>query len=164
MEFKKYKRKGLSEMRPVIEGESIIGVSISEADLKNGSPKKGDMIARNPKNHLDKWLVAKEYFEENLEEVGEEEVRDFGSALKALKAGYKVAREGWNGKGMYLTLMPGYPNGIEVNEATQKAHNLNPGDKLIFRPYFQLFTAQKDIAMWSPSGSDALAEDWTVVE
>ena len=33
-------------------------VSISEADLNNGSPKIGDMIARNPKNHNDKWLVA----------------------------------------------------------------------------------------------------------
>ena len=42
-------------------------VSISEADFINGSPKEGDMIARNPKDHSDQWLVAKKYFEENLE-------------------------------------------------------------------------------------------------
>ena len=57
-------------MRAYVEGEELNElVSISEADLKNGSPKLGDMIARNPKNHDDQWLVAKAYFEENLEEV-----------------------------------------------------------------------------------------------
>lgn len=62
-----YKRKGLSEMRPYTEGEDVSNVSISEADRQNGSPKVGDMIARNPKNHDDQWLVAKQYFEDNLE-------------------------------------------------------------------------------------------------
>ena len=32
---------------------------------------------------------------------------DFGKAIEALKAGKKVAREGWNGKGMFLFLVPG---------------------------------------------------------
>lgn len=66
-EWKRYKRKGLSEMRPYAEGDYIAHVSISEADLKNGSPMLGDMIARNPRNHADQWLVAKKYFEDNLE-------------------------------------------------------------------------------------------------
>ena len=69
-EWKKYQRKGLSEMRPYVAGEVLrMDVSISDADLKDGSPKIGDMIARNPKNHNDQWLVAKKYFEENLEEA-----------------------------------------------------------------------------------------------
>jgi hypothetical protein len=68
MNWKQYKRKGLSEMRPYIQGEVLPPcVSISEADLKNGSPKVGDMIARNPKNHDDQWLVAEKYFNDNLE-------------------------------------------------------------------------------------------------
>ncbi|WOD45011.1 hypothetical protein [Hwangdonia lutea] len=55
-------------MRPYIEGEKLDSkVSISEADLKAGSPKIGDMIARNPNNHDDKWLVAKAYFDDNFE-------------------------------------------------------------------------------------------------
>ena len=67
-EFKQYRRKSVSEMRPYIKGETLNNkVSISEADLKAGSPKLGDMIARNPKNHEDQWLVAKAYFEDNLE-------------------------------------------------------------------------------------------------
>ena len=66
-EWKKYKRKGLSEMRPYVVGEDVSGISISEADRLAGSPKEGDMIARNSKNHADQWLVAKKYFEDNLE-------------------------------------------------------------------------------------------------
>jgi hypothetical protein len=88
----------------------------------------------------------------------------FGLAVEAMKKGKKCARIGWNGKQMYAVIMPGYPDGIEVNEVTQKAHNLPEGTKLIYRPYFQLYTAQKDVAMWAPSGSDALAEDWIIAE
>jgi len=69
-EFKQYRRKSVSEMRPYVEGEKLDSkVSISDADLKAGSPKLGDMIARNPKNHNDQWLVAKAYFEDNLEPI-----------------------------------------------------------------------------------------------
>lgn len=88
----------------------------------------------------------------------------FGLAVEAAKLGKRIARKGWNGKDMYVVIMPGYPEGIEVNETTQKAHNLPAGTKLVYRPYFQLFTAQKDVAMWSPSGSDALAEDWAIIQ
>jgi hypothetical protein len=65
--YRQYKRKGLSEMKEYEDGEDLTGVSISAADLKNGSPKVGDMIARNPLNHDDKWLVAEKYFNDNLE-------------------------------------------------------------------------------------------------
>jgi hypothetical protein len=66
-EWKQYKRKGLSEMRPYREGEDVAGVSISDQDREAGSPRTGDMIARNPNNHLDQWLVAQKYFDDNLE-------------------------------------------------------------------------------------------------
>ena len=62
-----YRRKGLSEMRPYVEGDAMLGISVSQPDKDAGSPKLGDMIARNPKNHEDQWLVAAKYFAENLE-------------------------------------------------------------------------------------------------
>ena len=65
--WKSYKRKGLSEMRPYELGESLNHVSISESEREAGSPKIGDMIARNPKNHEDQWLVSEQYFKDNLE-------------------------------------------------------------------------------------------------
>jgi hypothetical protein len=67
MSFKQYRRKQIAELRPWIPGESGIGISISEPDRKAGSPKSGDMIARNPKNHDDQWLVAAQYFADNFE-------------------------------------------------------------------------------------------------
>jgi hypothetical protein len=69
-EFKQYRRKSISEIRPYQLGEMLdIIVSISEADKLQGSPKEGDMIARNPKNRNDQWLVSKEYVEDNLEPI-----------------------------------------------------------------------------------------------
>lgn len=65
--FKKYKRTGYAEMKPWTPGMNLDGVSISKEDYLSGSPKEGDMIARNPNNHDDMWLVAKKYFEENFE-------------------------------------------------------------------------------------------------
>jgi len=69
MKFKKYRRVAVAEMYKWEEGFSISGISVSDEDKKAGSPKVGDMIARNPKNHNDQWLVAKKYFEENFEEI-----------------------------------------------------------------------------------------------
>jgi hypothetical protein len=80
--FREFKRSAIAEMREVTEADlksfendkviysmrdTEFKVSISEADLRNGSPKIGDKIARNPKNHLDQWLIAKQYFEDNFE-------------------------------------------------------------------------------------------------
>lgn len=66
-EFTKYRRSQIAELRPYEPGEDLAGVSISEPDRKAGSPKQGDMIARNPKNHEDQWLVAAQYFADNFE-------------------------------------------------------------------------------------------------
>jgi len=70
-EFKKFKRTQIAEMRPVIQEEITEGlefnISVSNEDFKNGSPKLGDMIARNPINHNDQWLVAEQYFKDNFE-------------------------------------------------------------------------------------------------
>lgn len=67
--FERYRRKQIAELRPYEEGESMVGISVSAEDTKAGSPKEGDMIARNPKNHADQWLVAAQYFQDNFEPV-----------------------------------------------------------------------------------------------
>ena len=75
-EFKQYVRTNIAEMRPVCSDELSqdgIGyidsaISISKADLEGGSPRIGDMIARNPANHDDQWLVAATYFSANFKE------------------------------------------------------------------------------------------------
>ena len=75
--FKKYRRRQIAELRPLTVEEKCssaewlisTGISVSQEDIKNGSPKSGDMIARNPKNHADQWLVAAKYFKDNFEEI-----------------------------------------------------------------------------------------------
>jgi hypothetical protein len=52
-EFKRYRRKQIAELRPYVQGENMDGISVSDADAEAGSPKAGDMIARNPENHED---------------------------------------------------------------------------------------------------------------
>lgn len=68
-DFKQYRRKEVAELRSWAPGDDMYGISISPEDAKAGSPKPGDMIARNPKNHADLWLVAAKYFAENFEPV-----------------------------------------------------------------------------------------------
>lgn len=86
---------------------------------------------------------------------------NFGQAIEALKAGKKVSRSGWNGKGMFLFLVPGstfqvsrppllgiYPEGTEIN----------------YRPHIDMKDAEGKVVPWLASQTDMLAEDWGLVE
>jgi hypothetical protein len=70
-EFKQYRRSQIAEMADWEPGFDMAGVSVSDVDREAGSPKHGDKIARNPKNHADKWLVAAAYAADNFETIGE---------------------------------------------------------------------------------------------
>jgi len=86
---------------------------------------------------------------------------NIGEAVTAMKAGSRVARAGWNGKGMFLFLVPGstfnvnrapllgiYPEGTEIN----------------YHAHVDMKTAQGYVVPWLCSQSDLLADDWEVVE
>lgn len=63
--FRQYRKKEPQWMRPYVPGEDLTGVSVSPED----TPERGGMIAVNPKNKNDQWYVAKQFFEDNYEEV-----------------------------------------------------------------------------------------------
>lgn len=67
--FKRYRQITIKELRPYSEGEDMTGINVGDVDKAAGSPRVGDMIARNPANHSDQWLVAQAYFEQNFEPV-----------------------------------------------------------------------------------------------
>lgn len=97
MNFKKYIRTNIAEMREVTEDDLNYGlpdfVSVSKEDRENGSPKLGDMIARNPENHNDQWLVAANYFTANFEPLSQtlkSTDMSFGEALIAIQNGLEV--------------------------------------------------------------------------
>lgn len=84
----------------------------------------------------------------------------FSEALIHLKAGKKVARQGWNGKGMFIFLVNGstfqvnyppllgiYPEGTTIN----------------YHAHVDMKTADGTIVPWICSQTDMLADDWTIV-
>lgn len=88
---------------------------------------------------------------------------DFSDALRDLKAGKRLAREGWNGGGQFAVLQAGYPDGIPINQNTADATGIPQGTVCAFRPYLMLRTVDGSFVPWAPSVSDVLAEDWSAV-
>lgn len=85
---------------------------------------------------------------------------DFGAALMALKAGRRVAREGWNGKGMFLFLVPG--SQFQVNRAPLLG--IYPeGTTITYQPHIDMKTAQDTVVPWLASQGDVLELDWEIV-
>ncbi|MGL5437661.1 MAG: DUF2829 domain-containing protein [Lachnospiraceae bacterium] len=88
----------------------------------------------------------------------------FGEAVSRLKRGQRVARKGWNGRGMFVVYQKGYPDGIPCNKQTAEAWGLNEGDLFVCNPYLQIKNVDGSHSMWVPSIGDCLAEDWVIVE
>jgi hypothetical protein len=91
---------------------------------------------------------------------------NFGDALEALKAGKKVARAGWNGKGMWLVLVPGTPR-CELRPGTPYHAALGEGICEIL-PHIDMWTVNAEgrramLPGWVASQTDMLAEDWKQV-
>src|SRR5215469_7216787 len=56
MDYKRYRRTQIAEMEPWVEGYDMTGVSVSASDRAAGSPRAGDMIARNPRTmQIGEW-------------------------------------------------------------------------------------------------------------
>ena len=79
---------------------------------------------------------------------------NFGLAVEAVKKGFKIARQGWNGKGMWLMLVKTPP--------TAAMHV--DGDCYGFLPYIQMKTVDDKMVPWLASQTDILAEDWQIVK
>lgn len=96
---------------------------------------------------------------------------DFGEAIKAMKSGHKVAREGWNGKGMFIVYMPPLylppyntaDTARKVNDRTAKW--IGTDTPLDSQGYIAMFTAQKKWQPgWLASQADILSDDWEIVD
>jgi hypothetical protein len=90
----------------------------------------------------------------------------FGDAILLLKAGHRVARAGWNGKGMWLSLTEGqnYVPAEKFWSPHNRAFAESNGGHAEVQPYITMKTAQGKIVPWLASQSDMLDEDWQVVE
>lgn len=85
---------------------------------------------------------------------------NFGDALKELKAGKRVQRAGWNGKGMFAYLVPAAKYPVQTGEA--KAH-FGEGAMVPYNPYLAIKNVDETVSTWVPSINDCLADDWQVI-
>lgn len=93
----------------------------------------------------------------------------FGGALKLLKMGFKVARKGWNGEGMFIYMQDGsYPYFHQLKDDVQRklvnSHCVNSKGEVTICPHIDMKAADGSLVIgWLASQTDMLAEDWTVV-
>lgn len=88
---------------------------------------------------------------------------DFGEIFPFLMAGKRVTNEAWNGRGMYIVMMEGYPEGVRVNPQTAEAHRIPKGSKVKVRPYIVMKDAQDQLVPWQPSQQDLFSKKWRVL-
>ena len=91
----------------------------------------------------------------------------FGLAIEALKLGKRVSRAGWNGKGMWLVLVPGTPS-AQLREGSPYHAALGLPECEIL-PHIDMWTVNGEgrramLPGWLASQSDMLADDWQVIE
>jgi hypothetical protein len=91
----------------------------------------------------------------------------FGGAIEWLKMGGRVAREGWNGRGMFLFLLPagdGIPTSYIKDPHLKKViEDEVGGDTFDALGSIRMFTADKKVLTgWLASQTDMLAEDWVL--
>lgn len=100
----------------------------------------------------DEWIIA---HDENTPILGGEATFSFGEAIKYLKRGFKVARQGWNGKDQFLVYIDPYNNDqFKLIEAAPLG---------TFHGYVAIKTNYNAIVPWLASQTDMLAEDWKFV-
>jgi len=94
-----------------------------------------------------------------------------GWAVERMREGYRVRRQGWNGKGMWIVIMPALSlppyssqsEGAKVNDRTAKF--IGEDTALECLPYIAVFTEDKKwVPGWLASQEDLLSEDWEVAE
>lgn len=86
---------------------------------------------------------------------------DFGNALKLIKTGELLQRAGWNGKNMYVFMVPG--SQFVVNRPP--LNRIYPeGTVIDYHGHIDMKTADGFVVPWLASQTDVLAEDWVVLD
>ena len=82
-----------------------------------------------------------------------------GEAIKLMRQGLAMEREGWNGKGMFVYYVPGgkYPAQTDIAKCISDDKGF-----VKYNPYFAIKNVDGSVSTWVPSVNDSLAEDWKV--
>ena len=127
-------------------------------------PASEGFIVQYPDSYVS-WCPKAQFDEANRCTTG----MTFGHAIEALKKGLKVARAGWNGKGMWLMMIngsnprftPGSQYAEALGEFGDSAGNV---EQIPINPHIDMFTADQCMQPgWLASQTDMLADDWCIV-
>jgi hypothetical protein len=161
-------------------GGGLREIAVPANITARGEPPAGSMLVRyapdeaHPNGYLS--FSPRAAFEDGYSAIRPAEHRKsyegggrgltFGQAIEQLKAGDRVARDGWNGKGMWLSLSAGTPRLPAANfwSRHNRAFAEANGGTATVLPCITMRTATGEILMgWLASQTDMLAEDWCVV-
>lgn len=158
--MKRYLGVKIIQAKPMTRGDynTFRGWTIPE----NENPLDEGYFIEYPDGYIS-WSPKKQ-FDEAYRETS---AMTFGLAIEAMKKGSKVARTGWNGKGMWIAISPGC-KGLDAknvwNEHNRQAA-IDNGGTIDIPPYVTMKSADnKIICGWLASQTDMLAEDWQIVE
>lgn len=115
------------------------------------------------------WVMSGDWevVDENHKVPEVKDTYSFGDALNFLKGGKKVARKGWNGKGMFLVLCPGseVPADHMRVKPVKKFFQQEGRTSVIIAPHIDLKAADGTyVTGWLASQTDMLSDDWFTVE
>ncbi|MFO1351922.1 MAG: DUF2829 domain-containing protein [Gammaproteobacteria bacterium] len=86
---------------------------------------------------------------------------NFSEALIQLKAGHRIAREGWNGRDMFIFLVPG----SHFTVSRPPLLGIYPeGTPIDYHAHIDMKTAQGYIVPWLASQADLLTDDWRIMD
>lgn len=129
--------------------------STSPTEFPAGAPYKAVTAVDNSNITIEKVEETLQHML-NCEEKTE---FDFGVAVTMMREGHKIARKGWNGKGMFVYYVPANSYKTQTEVAKKEF-----GEYAKYNHYMALKGVDGVVSTWVPSVTDCLAEDWVVVE
>ena len=143
--------------------QTYIGVKIIEAEQGLSQKDIGDWPAGSDGYYVvyedgyESW-IPKNMFEKAYRPVS---VLTFGLAVEAMIIGKKVARSGWNGKGMWLFLVNSSEYQIDNHDVPL---SIQYGQSNVLSPWIAMKTADDKFVPWLASQTDVLAEDYYILD
>lgn len=155
------------DFKSTIEGW-LYQILATEGAIGSTLPERSeDTMSEKIESAVVSEQVVGQVVEQKVVEVAVDRVGlTFGAALEAAKGGARVARAGWNGKGMWVTYSPGHTAlpAASFWAPANKAYAHERGGTVEVLPCMTMKTADNKILMgWLASQTDMLASDWEIV-
>ena len=136
---------------------------IKKATIEVVEVQEDGILVQNSGKHDDRWVIPTDVFESTYSEVRTPTDNiPFGEAIEFIKLGHKVAREGWNGKDMFIYYVAAnkYPMSNNLMETMAGRYE---DDMVPYQAYIAFKTVDNTVVPWLASQTDILADDWRIV-